>query len=112
MTTNDPAVLPPGLPVPVDDGAADHLPGLALAAALRLPTFQVGSRRLYRRPKKRAHDRDVRPDRLQGSRGLGHARASLTLVARAGRVVHVFYPVFPPDRNAAEVAAWLRRHPA
>jgi len=24
-----------------------------------------------------AHDRDVRPDRLQGSRGLGHAQASL-----------------------------------
>jgi peroxiredoxin len=60
-------------------------PGLALAAAMRLPTFQVGRQRLYRR---------------------------LTLVARAGRVVEVFYPVFPPDRNAAEVAAWLRRHPA
>jgi len=69
-----------GLPYPL---LSD--PGLALAAALRLPTFPVGSRRLYRR---------------------------LTLVARAGRVVHVFYPVFPPDRNAAEVAAWLRRHPA
>jgi peroxiredoxin len=188
MTSQDPTVLPPGLPVPVDDGAADHLPGhaipaltlpstagepvdlaaatgtlvlfcyprtgrpgedpppgwdeipgargctpqacafrdhhaelaglgarllglsaqppeeqleaagrlglpypllsdpgLTLAAALRLPTFQVGSLRLYRR---------------------------LTLVARAGRVAHVFYPVFPPDRNAAEVAAWLRQHPA
>jgi peroxiredoxin len=69
-----------GLPYPL---LSD--PGLALAAALRLPTFQVGSLRLYRR---------------------------LTLVARAGRVVHAFYPVFPPDRNAAEVAAWLRRHPA
>ena len=32
----------------------------------------------------------------------------LTLVARQGRVVKAFYPVFPPDRNAAEVLAWLR----
>jgi peroxiredoxin len=31
----------------------------------------------------------------------------LTLVIDAGRIVHVFYPVFPPDRNASEVAAWL-----
>jgi selenocysteine lyase/cysteine desulfurase len=29
-------------------------------------------------PKKLAHDRDVRPDRPQGSRGLGHVQASLT----------------------------------
>ena len=32
----------------------------------------------------------------------------LTLVAEAGRIVKVFYPVFPPDRDAAEVLAWLR----
>jgi peroxiredoxin len=32
----------------------------------------------------------------------------LTLVVRAGRVEHVFYPVFPPDRHAEEVLAWLR----
>ena len=31
----------------------------------------------------------------------------LTLVAEAGRIVKVFYPVFPPDRNAAEVLGWL-----
>jgi peroxiredoxin len=31
----------------------------------------------------------------------------LALVARAGRIQHVFYPVFPPDRNAADVVAWL-----
>ena len=24
-----------------------------------------------------------------------------------GRAAHVWYPVFPPDRNAADVAAWL-----
>ncbi len=32
----------------------------------------------------------------------------LTLVIDDGVVTHVFYPVFPPDRNAAEVLAWLR----
>ena len=32
----------------------------------------------------------------------------LTLVAEAGRIVKVFYPVFPPDRDAAEVLAWLQ----
>jgi len=42
----------------------------------------------------------VRPPRLvPGSR--------LTLVARGGRIERVFYPVFPPDRNAADVVAWL-----
>lgn len=56
-------------------------PGLRLAAALRLPTFEAGGTILYRR---------------------------LTFVAEAGAVVKVFYPVFPPDRNAAEVLTWLR----
>ena len=56
-------------------------PDLRLAAALDLPTFEIAGMRLYRR---------------------------LTLVARAGRIEHVFYPVFPPDRNAADVVAWLR----
>ena len=31
----------------------------------------------------------------------------LTLIVQDGRIEHVFYPVFPPDRNAADVAAWL-----
>jgi peroxiredoxin len=56
-------------------------PGLRLAGALGLPTFEVEGMTLYRR---------------------------LTLVARRGRIVKAFYPVFPPDRNAAEVLAWLR----
>src|SRR5919199_4362004 len=30
MAAHDPYVLPEGLPVPEDDGACDHLPGLAL----------------------------------------------------------------------------------
>lgn len=54
---------------------------LALATQLRLPTFEVEAMTLYRR---------------------------LTLVAEAGRIVKVFYPVFPPDRNAGEVISWLR----
>jgi peroxiredoxin len=32
----------------------------------------------------------------------------LTLVIRDGRVEHLWYPVFPPDRHAEEVLAWLR----
>ncbi len=31
----------------------------------------------------------------------------LTLVIRDGVIEHVFYPVFPPDRNAGDVVAWL-----
>jgi peroxiredoxin len=30
-----------------------------------------------------------------------------TLIIRGGIIEHVFYPVFPPDRNAADVVAWL-----
>jgi peroxiredoxin len=55
---------------------------LNLAAELRLPTFEVEEMTLYRR---------------------------LTFIAEAGKVVKAFYPVFPPDRNAGEVLAWLRR---
>jgi peroxiredoxin len=53
---------------------------LKLAAALRLPTFVAGGMTLYKR---------------------------LTFVAEAGRIVKVFYPVFPPDRNPGEVLSWL-----
>ena len=56
-------------------------PGLTLAGALRLPTFEVAGHTLLKR---------------------------LTLVLRGGRIEHVWYPVFPPDTHAAEVAAWLR----
>jgi peroxiredoxin len=34
----------------------------------------------------------------------------LTLVVKNGRIEHVFYPVFPPDKHAEEVIAWLKRH--
>jgi len=32
----------------------------------------------------------------------------LTLIAEDGRIKKVFYPVFPPDRNADDVIACLR----
>jgi peroxiredoxin len=56
-------------------------PRLELGDALGLPTFEFGGATLYKR---------------------------ITLVLEAGRVTKVFYPVFPPDRNAADVVAWLR----
>jgi peroxiredoxin len=34
----------------------------------------------------------------------------MALVLDDGVIANVFYPVFPPDRNAAEVVAWLRDH--
>jgi peroxiredoxin len=54
---------------------------LKLRDELGLPTFDVCGTTLYKR---------------------------LTFVARAGRIEKVFYPVFPPDRNAAEVETFLR----
>ena len=55
-----------------------------LTDALRLPTFTVDGMRLIKR---------------------------LTLVVRDGRIEHVFYPVFPPDKSADEVLAWLDQSP-
>src|SRR3954454_23792215 len=64
-------------------GARESIPypllsdeALALARELGLPTFEAGGLTLYRR---------------------------LTFVARERRIEHVVYPVFPPDRNAAEM---------
>ena len=43
--------------------------------------------------------------------------ADLTMIKRLavilddGRISHVFYPVFPPDRNAGDVLAWLKANP-
>ncbi len=56
--------------------------GLMLADQLRLPTFEAGDRPRYKR---------------------------LTLVLNGGQIEHVFYPVFPPDKHAAEVLAWLQQ---
>ncbi len=44
--------------------------------------------------------------------------AGLTLIKRLaliiddGRITHVFYPVFPPDRNAGDVLMWLKTQSA
>jgi peroxiredoxin len=35
----------------------------------------------------------------------------LAMVIDDGRIMHVVYPVFPPDKNAGEVLAWLRANP-
>jgi peroxiredoxin len=66
----------------------EHLPypllndsGFRLDRELGLPTFEANGVKYYRR---------------------------LTFVARAGRVVKVFYPVFPPQDNAGDVIAWLQ----
>jgi peroxiredoxin len=179
VSVHDPYVLPEGLPVPVDDGAADHLPGAELPdlvlpsseGAVNLRDFEV----LY------VYPRTGRPGRpmpagwneIPGARGctpqscafrnhsaelaaLGARVAGLSaqtldeqvefarrnampfpiisdewldlardpalptfevdgmtlykrlaLVAERGRIVKVFYPVFPPDRNAQDVLDWL-----
>jgi peroxiredoxin (alkyl hydroperoxide reductase subunit C) len=35
----------------------------------------------------------------------------MALVIDGGTIAKVLYPVFPPDKNAAEVIAWLLRRP-
>jgi peroxiredoxin (alkyl hydroperoxide reductase subunit C) len=69
-----------------------HLPfpilsdsALHLATALGLPTLEIAGHVLL---------------------------ARLSWVQRDARIERVFYPVFPPDRNAEEVLAWLRANPA
>ena len=52
-----------------------------LSDALRLPMMQVAGMILNRR---------------------------VTLIVQGGRIVKVFYPIFPPDRNAGDVIAALR----
>lgn len=65
-----------------------HLPfpilsdaALDLVRAIGLPTFTVAGMTLLKR---------------------------MTLVIEDGVITKVFYPVFPPDKNAEEVIAWLR----
>ena len=65
-----------------------HLPYLLLSdadfrlvEALRLPTFGLDERRFLKR---------------------------VTLIAEGGVIRKVFYPVFPPDRNAEDVITWLQ----
>jgi peroxiredoxin len=32
----------------------------------------------------------------------------VTLIAKDGKIVKHFYPVFPPDKNINDVLAWVR----
>ena len=57
---------------------------LRFAHALGLPTFEVEGMILLKR---------------------------LTLIANGGLIEKVFYPVFPPNKNAQEVIDWLSRSP-
>ena len=182
--------LPPGLPVPEDDGAADHLPGMPMPdVQLRatdgrmVPLARLGRQRtvIYAYPRTgRPGEPELTPDwdLIPGARGctpeacafrdhhqeLRAARAEvfglstqdtdyqretadrlhlpfpllsdkdlalttalrlptftvagqtltrrLTLVVRDGRIEHVWYPVFPPDKHADEVIGWLKANPA
>ena len=182
--------LPPGLPVPVDDGAAAHLPGAAVPAvtlpatsgrAVDLRQWAAAPGVLFFYPRTGEGGRSVGPewDAIPGARGctpqscgfrdlaaefaaegvrlaavstqdtayqrefaarnhipfemlsdeaLALTRALAlptfkdpassggppTLIKRmawyvdGGRIAKVWYPVFPPDRNAEIVLAWLR----
>jgi peroxiredoxin len=176
VSVHDPYVLPEGLPVPLDDGAADHLTGAELPdlvlpssqGAVNIRDFEV----LYVYPRAGGPGRPLLPgwDAIPGARGctpqscgfrdlygeLGVRVAGvsaqslddqiefaernhmpfpvisdewldlardpglptfdvegltlykrLALVAERARIVKVFYPVFPPDRNARDVLDWL-----
>ena len=186
---HDPSYLPPDIPVPQDDGAARHLPGMTLPDIV-LPTTSghavnlsklKGRTVLYIYPRTGVPGIDPPPgwDQIPGARGctpqscgfrdhfaelkavgVGHVyglstqdiayqreaaerlhlpfailsdaglkltgaiglptftTSGMTLLKRMalviddGVIVKTFYPVFPPDKNAAEVIAWLRREAA
>jgi peroxiredoxin (alkyl hydroperoxide reductase subunit C) len=57
---------------------------LALTRALDLPTMDVAGSTLLKR---------------------------IALILDDGVISHVFYPVFPPDRNAGDVLDWLKSNP-
>jgi peroxiredoxin len=175
--------LPPDLPVPVDDGACDHLVGLVVpdltleSSQGPIDLAELGADRavLYIYPRTGRPDRPISADwdAIPGARGctpqscgfrdhaaelekhgariVGLSAQSLddqqelaerlhmpfpvisdpdrrlgdavglptfefdgatlykrvTLILEDGRFAKVFYPVFPPDRNAQEVLAWL-----
>jgi peroxiredoxin len=194
MSIHNPLDLPPNLPVPVDDGACDHLAGIRLPS-IALPSTSGGVVDLsamkertvvYVYPRTGRPDQEVPKgwDEIPGARGctpqscayrdhhgefaalgvrvfglstqtteyqreavmrlhlpfallsdkdLALTRAlrlptfefawsfgdqpaelikRLALVLRDGRIEHVFYPVFPPDKNAEQVHAWLVQHPS
>ena len=185
-TPHDPTILPSGLPVPQDDGAARHLAGLKLPSIKLTGTdgTEVDLAKLAGRTVLYVYPRTGVPgqplpegwDGIPGARGctpqscsfrdhfaelkrLGIAHvyglstqdseyqgeatrrlrlpfailsdadlkltgvlglptfsvAGMTLLKRMvlvienGVIIKVFYPVFPPDKSAEEVIAWLRR---
>ncbi|MDP8948176.1 MAG: peroxiredoxin [Actinomycetota bacterium] len=177
--------LPPGIPAPSDDGAADHLPGMRLPSVPLSSTSGAtvdlralsGGTVVYCYPMTGRPDRGLPQgwDEIPGARGCtpqscsfrdhhaelgelgarvfglstqstGYQREAvgrlhlpfellsdedlafagalslptfeadgmilikrLTLIIGDGRIEKVFYPVFPPGKNAEEVLAWLRR---
>jgi peroxiredoxin len=183
--THNPNVLPAGIPVPQDDGAAAHLTGLRVPD-LALPatdSTEVNLSRLHGRTVLYIYPRTGVPgvdppqgwDEIPGARGctpqscafrdhyevlrqlgvaqvfglstqdttyqqeaaerlhlpfplLSDAQLALTtaltlptftvlemtmlkrmaLVIDEGHISKVFYPVFPPDKNAEEVVAWIQ----
>ncbi len=181
--TDNPYEVPEGLPVPVDDGACDHLPGMLLpSVSLRSTTDELvdlstlaGTTVVYCYPLTGRPDLALPQgwDEIPGARGCtpqscafrdhhaelqaldarvfglstqdtGYQREAaerlhlpfallsderqefagalnlptfeaegktlikrLTLIVRDGRIEEVFYPVFPPGKNAEEVLAWL-----
>ncbi len=176
--------LPEGIPVPTDDGAADHLPGMRLPSVALISTSEdtvdlsvlSGRTVIYCYPMTGRPDRELPQDwdEIPGARGctpqscsfrdhhaelrdlgarvfgvstqnteyqqeavgrlhlpfellsdenLAFAEAlglptleaggmtllkRLTLIIEDGRIEKVFYPVFPPGKNAEEVLSWLR----
>ncbi|MEP9378259.1 peroxiredoxin [Aquabacter sp. CN5-332] len=61
---------------------SDHT--LDFTRAINLPTFEAGGMTLLKR---------------------------ITLIIEDGAIGHVFYPVFPPNQNAADVLSFCQRHP-
>jgi peroxiredoxin len=57
---------------------------LAFTRALNLPTMEVAGLTLIKR---------------------------LALIIDHAKITRVFYPVFPPDRNAGDVLEWLKANP-
>ncbi|WPO40071.1 peroxiredoxin [Tardiphaga sp. 42S5] len=57
---------------------------LELSDALSLPTMDVADQTMIKR---------------------------LAMIIDDGKITHVFYPVFPPDRNAGDVLDWLKANP-